>query len=504
MNRFYDLVPVLIYFAAAIWLVTEHSDYLALGMLSIALIWSAVRFLGGRWQLMPLLAAISVLLVTYFLGGAQNIVMLSAGIFLIATTIVLLLSFPIGIIPKPCGSFAVGFEICEFKNERWQSRLRKTEEAKKLQAYIWYPADDIHQLKTRPYHSAAEARAFGAGMKKTAGMGFLYSHFRFATAHSAQGATIAEGHFPLLVFNHGGVMWPTQNLSLMEEFASRGYIVISLAHPGETAGVLWADGVCDPIGDETLDLMKPSKSKLKLYVSYLLEQDLCKKTQLLPELTQIYQESNCAISSDWALDSSACLDWLEKGAPSWLSKKIDWERLSIGGMSIGGSAAFHACHRDERWKAGFNLDGVNWAFELAGQAAPVPFLYCYSDLSLMQAKLAKHSECGNSNIQNYGDDLTLYNDLFLGDAEVGSPPQIRTMWRGASHMSFSDCVLVSSGLARHITDTGQVLGYQFTSKLNRTVCQFVDCALEPDQSLINWNSLIAESEEDLLQLRNRH
>ncbi len=500
MSRINDFIPVILFLAAIAILRLFGTEYVSGGLFLVALVSSGLRFWGGRWQLLPLMLAIfihALTLVFDFTGYGPAFWM---GVILTMISLFLLVSFPIPLLPRPTGNNQIGFGVFEFENHRWDSRQRKTEASKKLQAYIWYPATEVTQVEGRPYHDKKEASAFGMGLKKTAGLGFLYSHFRFTHTNSIKDAKMAAGSHPVLLFNHGGVMWPTQNLSLMEAFASQGYVVISLLHPGETAGVVWKDGAIEPISDETVSLMKPSKSDLQTYACYLLEQDLEEKVKYLPELVGIYHSSNSAITRDWSTDSSACLDWLERDAPEWLRTGVDPKKLAIGGMSIGGSTAFHACHNDNRWKAGFNLDGVNWAFELAGKNCPVPFFYCYSDLDLMQLKLGSIAGVVDKPSLEYAQDLTLFNDLFSSKDSENPENQIRLMWRGASHMSFTDCVLASRGFARKLTDTGKVSPQRFVSQLNHICFQFVDGALDPSKGIDAMELLAGKSDDEVLHL----
>ena len=495
MDRLNDYLPAVLYIGALISLRTGGSVWLVATLLVVALLLSLYRHSKGRWQMLPLAAgsAISLVLLAISAPLVLHWGAVTAAILFIGINLALVSWFPVPHLPVPSGSQTVGLKICELPNSRIKDGQRPTGTAERLQAYIWYPANPGDANKLRPYHSKDEATAFGYGYKKTAGFGFLYSHFRLAKTHSHEDAAISDGKHPMLIFNHGGVMWPTQNFSLMEELASHGFVVISLCHPGETSGVVWKSGQIEPISDDTVARMKPSPDQLKAYSAYLLEQNITKKRAILPELTRLYGDGNCAISHDWSLDSSACLDWLQQDAPDWLRDKLDWGKVAIGGMSIGGSAAHHACHRDTRFKAGFNLDGANWSFELAGEDCPVPFLQCYSDLSLMQPGLEKASGVKSSEPLSFGPQLAMFNDLFYEKgAADGRADIFRLIWRGASHMSFTDCLLATTGFARQVADTGNVERARFSLGSNHLIRLFLDEALGVGEKFSRTGQVIEE------------
>ena len=114
----------------------------------------------------------------------------------------------------------------------------------------WYPAEGEPGRSGDPYMTPTESRAFGDVIGAAApGGGLLYSHARLATTHGRREAPLAasEEPFPVLAFSHGYTSFLAQNTPLMEELASHGYVVFSLAHTWDGSAV-FPDGRVTGLG----------------------------------------------------------------------------------------------------------------------------------------------------------------------------------------------------------------------------------------------------------------
>ena len=437
-------------------------------------------YLKGRWQMLPLLVASVVFLLSHLLSPlGTHWSVLAVSFLFVACSALLLLWFPVPRLSLPTGPHLVGQRVVEFANGNWAKRKQQTNEARRLQAYVWYPADAVTTGKTRYYHTASEAAAFSTAMRQLGGLGFLYSHFRLARTNSYTDAPIKDGQFPVVVFNHGGLMWPTQNFGLMEELASRGFLVFSMVHPGETSGCVRADGTVVPVSPDVLKKMSPSEEQLGTYSTFLLEQDCARKRSLLIPLLDQYQDSNVEMVEDWSLDSMALLDWLgnsDSSAALDIGKVAALDKVAAVGMSLGGAVSHRLCNVDGRFAAGINLDGMNWSPTLVDKATETPFLQCYADLTQLRPVLENHCNEVVSKPQMFAVDLLMYNDFFYD-----LPPRkgmvdgiLRVIWRSAGHMGFSDVALAVAGPMRGIADVGKIDGRQFSVLLNRLCRLFLE------------------------------
>jgi predicted dienelactone hydrolase len=79
---------------------------------------------------------------------------------------------------------------------------------------VWYPSDEADGAPARyPYVDGIEV----------------------VSEHAVDGAPVADGRFPLVIFSHGFGGTPTQSAFLVEALASHGFVVVAPAHLGNTA-----------------------------------------------------------------------------------------------------------------------------------------------------------------------------------------------------------------------------------------------------------------------------
>jgi dienelactone hydrolase len=145
-------------------------------------------------------------------------------------------------------------------------------------------------------------------------------------------ATLAEGQdgFPIILLSpgFGGVNFLNTFYAL--EFASHGFIVIGINHPGWSSGTLLLDG--SQVAFKPVDF-----------------NDVDRADTLFAEI--IAQKAN---------NLSAVLDELfnlNTTTDSWFYQKIDPTKIFAAGHSSGGSASFLACGTDSRIAKSANLDG---------------------------------------------------------------------------------------------------------------------------------------------------
>src|SRR5690606_22968265 len=115
----------------------------------------------------------------------------------------------------------------------------------RLPAIVWYPAD------TR---TAAAGQAYLEGDAAPVTLPAIARNFGFAAEDLQPAADLRmDVHpgarparhprgFPVVVFSHGFFLYPEQNSALASRLASHGYIVVSIAHPGDAADLRLEDG----------------------------------------------------------------------------------------------------------------------------------------------------------------------------------------------------------------------------------------------------------------------
>ncbi|MDV6329224.1 alpha/beta fold hydrolase [Asticcacaulis sp. 201] len=202
--------------------------------------------------------------------------------------------------PRPSGPFGVG--VVE-RDGRW---------------LIYYPAEMNLTAQAAPAlpkdYAADLKRRFGSLVSQAleAGKGFAVANARPAT-----------GARPVIVFAPGWHMMAQDYRAVLEDIASRGYVIVAL--------------------------------------------------ERLPESqTPPYTATARALTEGRALAASVAADRLD-----WLNTAIDSQKVVLMGHSVGGAAAVLAASADSTVKGAVNLDG-DYADEAASARPTVPMLYMLS------------------------------------------------------------------------------------------------------------------------------
>ena len=146
-------------------------------------------------------------------------------VLVVLGAVVYLLSTATIAIPKPGGPHAVGF-----------TSTTVSELTRIVTLDIWYPASSTAGCRAAPYNEAALRAMLAKYQGIPAGLNRETPSFAF------QDAPVLAGRHPVVIFNHGYGSFSKQNASTAQELASYGYLVLSLAHPGDSLIAQGADG----------------------------------------------------------------------------------------------------------------------------------------------------------------------------------------------------------------------------------------------------------------------
>jgi pimeloyl-ACP methyl ester carboxylesterase len=194
---------------------------------------------------------------------------------------------------------------------------------------IWYPAD-TSKAKVAPYHPDAGALEHDL-MAQASMPGFLARSLTRAKVHALSNAPFnrREGRSPVLLFSHGFGLYRTQNTNEFEELASWGYVVVSIEHPYSAAGTVFPGGRHVP--NTTARVVSSDTGAARLL-------------------------------GVWVDDARFVLTRLSqlpvRDATDTLSQRLRLDKVGYFGHSFGGAAAAQAMVRDERIRAGIDMDGM--------------------------------------------------------------------------------------------------------------------------------------------------
>jgi predicted dienelactone hydrolase len=267
----------------------------------------------------------------------------------------------------------------------------------------------------------------------------------------------------VLIYSHGYLGTVESQTALMEHLASHGFLALSVAHPYESAAVVYPDGSVVSLDPDVR--------------TYMRERQLDRDTRTLISSTDIgerYAATRRLYSRETRLSRSVSL-WRDDllavaralGQPSattgadQILARADLTRIAFAGMSFGGPAAVHACEAEPRCRAAVNLDGREHTLEFFDRSVRAPLLMLSQGTEELVAGLR-------------------YNDFhYEPTREVGCREDIyRYIVTGTGHWDFTDMTYFARGLAKrrllYPTLLGEHGGDEVTNLLNGAVRTFLD------------------------------
>ncbi|WP_018348879.1 hypothetical protein [Longispora albida] len=239
----------------------------------------------------------------------------------------------------PDGRLPVGTEVLHLVDEQrtdpWPDAAGQPRE---LMVTVHYPARTVRGYPLARQMSPLAARHFGAFDAR-------YIHpelpdsgvdWQGATGRAHTGAPARSGRYPVLLYSPAAGDPRTLNTALAEDLASRGNIVVSMDHPGETSEVEFPGG-------RLRGIALPGPPGQPDVFSTILQTRLADTRFVLGELTGLASGTNP--------------DAEGRRLPERLGRALDLGRAGMYGHSIGGTTAAQALYEDPRIDVAVNLEG---------------------------------------------------------------------------------------------------------------------------------------------------
>lgn len=393
---------------------------------------------GFRWQMIPLyIFALGFLLFSlgsyYFRSGRDVVIrnkiarILSRAFMILVygVSVIFPVLLPVVHLPEPGGPYAVGrtdFRMTDY--ERDELFTEDSLDYRSLLVTAWYPAEVKDGMSLTCYWDkegkTGKAYSLSAGMGK-----FWYTHLSLVKTNSYREAPLAcgESPFPVIIYSPSFYGMNSENTMLLEELASFGYIVFSIAHTYETIVSVFPDGEVIPGNLDHISELYDSKAdqEEQLYEDYKHTDDIKRKTDLIKQILVVDELFNQLVKIRME-DAVFVLNEIEKlnREASNFHAKMDLGQVGIMGWSFGGAAATEACIADSRFKAGINIDG--WPYGNLFNSAE----------ALFQPMMRIRSDKQDEREEEQED---IISELIIEKSQ-NTACQLRI--RGTSHMNFWD------------------------------------------------------------------
>ncbi|MFE3502514.1 alpha/beta hydrolase family protein [Kitasatospora sp. NPDC059160] len=241
-------------------------------------------------------------------------------------------------LPRPTGPYPIGTTSLRLtdagREDPW-----KPGRAREVMVSLWYPT-------ARPATGGERARymepAAGAHFGGDSGVGDLNYHVRPGSTdwsgiltHARRDAPARPGGpRPVVLYSPGLGDPRTWGTTLVEDLASRGYVVVTVDHTYEASEVAFPDG----------------ELATSVFPAMLRQPGL--------DVGAVLRKSLAARVADtrFVLDELSGLR-RAPGLPAGVGASLDLDRIGMVGHSAGGFTALQAMHDDPRIAAAVNLDG---------------------------------------------------------------------------------------------------------------------------------------------------
>lgn len=423
-----------------------------------------------HWQAAGLAAAAPLTLGAGLILGRKRRTILGGALLVLTLTALLpYFFFPIFDLPAPDGRYRVGVRSFDLRDDaRRGIAYTAPDTPRTLPATVWYPAPADATGPARPYFTRAEA--WDEGRSGATLWGFPVWRFLSLHAtgtHGIAAAPVADGRFPVVIFSHGYWSFRAQNTALMERLASHGYIVVSVAHPRDSADVRLADGTLvrnaphfgpDGVGDPALDKQFETAT-----AAFMGGPDHARRIAAIPAYRAAVEPHRLGQSLRiWRDDALFAAQTLRTAAPAeagGVFARADFGRTVYAGMSFGGSTAVSACDADPDCAAAVDLDGENFDGDQFDRAVRAPLLLMLTDQPFSQTQRAGYNPT----------DYAWERWHCVGDRQ----DIVRVRARGLLHMGMSDLVLSARDPFRR-EHFASLDGKRAMAMVNDTVLAFLD------------------------------
>lgn len=249
-------------------------------------------------------------------------------------------------LPEPTGPYQVGTASLHLIDRGRANPWAASPSYRELMVSVWYPARDTSRYPRAPQMLPGAAAHFGSAGGAAAQLynvppGTVDWAATLTSGHTGAPAARA-GAFPVVLYSPGAGEDRTWGTTLVQDLASRGYVVVTIDAPYDGSEVEFPGGrVVDSV--LTARLQQAQKNgTLTALARKIVDVRVADTRFVLNDLTALSRGGH---------PSGASL-------PAGLARRLDLGRVGMFGVSAGGFTAAQAMAEDPRIKAGIDLDGA--------------------------------------------------------------------------------------------------------------------------------------------------
>ena len=416
----------------------------------------------NRWQLSGVYLLFLVLLLYFILQKRRRKLTRLPKFLIIISIITLILSgiiawaTPNFSLPKAQGPYSIGSQTFQLVNSKQYELLTKDPDDKRaMTIQVWYPSDQIGQEPDRkPY--IENGQTLLPALSQQMGLPeFTLNYLKDVQSNAYSNLPLTESiqEFPVLIFLSGNLGFKAVNSLQMEFLAANGFIVIGIDQAGIAPGVETPKGEIIPSLGRDL-LHRNSQQSVQGQA-----QDLLLDTQI---------EYPGGLVQYFAQDVSFLIDYLESvqsgEIKSVFNHRLNFDRISLAGVSLGGINTAQACALDPRITNCIIMDAPIYA-QVAQTGLAQNLLILTRSESTM-----KEEQKSNGSFQDVYIQQTLDSQASLFQNSQGHKEYVEI--EGSFHLNFTDAWLWSP-LIQLSPLTGPIDNQAATDQINQAILNFL-------------------------------
>ncbi|WP_245171255.1 alpha/beta hydrolase family protein [Streptomyces decoyicus] len=221
-------------------------------------------------------------------------------------------------LPAPTGRYGVGTVDLHLRDAKRADPWVPGQQ-RELMVSLWYPATHTSRYPAAQLPVSQQVLPGGVTLPTTAG-------------HTGAPVVRKAGKLPVLLYSPGGRGNRATGTALVQDLASRGYLVVTIDHTHDTGDVVF------PGGQHEVSMLQPGTKSRDL-----IDVRAADSHFVIDQLAEIARGHNPDVE--------------QKPLPDGLARAASTKRVGMFGASLGGGSVAAAMQKDSRIDAGVNLDG---------------------------------------------------------------------------------------------------------------------------------------------------